>query len=31
MITVRKKLVPDVQANKVTYGKANTRKIYRCS
>ncbi|MEY9979611.1 N-acetylmuramoyl-L-alanine amidase family protein [Lysinibacillus sp. RC79] len=27
MITIRKKLVPDIQANKVTYGKANTRKF----
>lgn len=26
MITIRKKLVPDVQANKVTYGKGNTKK-----
>lgn len=27
MITVRKKLVPDVQANKVTYGKGNAKKF----
>jgi len=27
MITIRKKLVRDEQANKVTYGKANTRKF----
>jgi len=26
MITIRKKLVPDAQANKVTYGKGNTKK-----
>lgn len=27
MVAIRKKLVPDVQANKVTYGKGNAKKI----